>query len=106
MGDAALFALPSWDEAFGLVYGEALLSGAPILLCSDSGFAQFAGMATNGRHRFGWSVKPQDVTDLAHALDQAMAADELEIMGRTGREWAKGRFSWNHNARTLLSAWG
>ena len=39
MGWADLFALPSWREAFGLVYAEALAAGTPVLATSDSGFA-------------------------------------------------------------------
>ena len=31
MARAQLFALPSWDEAFGLVYTEAMAQGTPVL---------------------------------------------------------------------------
>ena len=37
MARADVFALPSWDEAFGLVYTEAMSQGTPVVACSGRG---------------------------------------------------------------------
>ena len=96
---ADLFALPSWWEAFGLVYLEALAARTPIILSSDS------GMATEiepGVH--GWIVPPKDHAALVAALREALTTADLDEMGRRGWALVEERFSWEKNARTIVEA--
>ncbi|MDZ7677405.1 MAG: glycosyltransferase family 4 protein [Acidimicrobiales bacterium] len=95
---ADLFVLPSWDEAFGSVYAEALAAGTPIICTSD------CGMAEEIEHRVhGWIVQPRDVASLRAALLESLETD-LPAMGQAGRQLATERFSWDQNATTLAEA--
>lgn len=95
---ADLFVLPSWAEAFGNVYAEAMAAGTPVILTSDS------GMAEEIEHRVhGWIVEPRSVVSLRDALLEALDAD-LPAMGQAGRQLVKERFSWDRNAATLNEA--
>ena len=95
---ADLFVLPSWAEAFGNVYAEAMASGTPVVLTSDSGMAR---EIVHGEH--GWIVHPRSVESLATALEEALAAD-LTAMGASGRRLIRDRFSWERNAARLTKA--
>ena len=95
---ADLFVLPSWAEAFGNVYAEAMAAGTPVVMTSD------CGMAEEIEHRVhGWIVEPRNVESLREALLEAMEAD-LDAMGEAGRQLVAGRFSWERNARVLTNA--
>jgi glycosyltransferase involved in cell wall biosynthesis len=96
---ADLFALPSWWEAFGLVYLEALAARTPIILSSDSGMA-----AEIEQNVHGWIVPPKDHAALVAALRDALTRADLEAMGRRGHALVEERFSWEKNARTILEA--
>jgi glycosyltransferase involved in cell wall biosynthesis len=96
---ADLFALPSWWEAFGLVYLEALAARTPIILSSDSGMA---AEIEPGVH--GWIVPPRDHGALVAALREALTRADLEGMGERGRALVEERFSWEKNARMILDA--
>ena len=106
MAWADLFALPSWREAFGLVYAEALAAGTPVLATTDSGFAcEAQAWAASGRTAPASIVPPRDHTALVHELDHALRSrDELAAMARSGAELVNERFTWDHNAKALLAA--
>lgn len=101
MAKADLFALPSWNEAFGLVFLEALSVGTPVLLTSDAGAA-----AHLKQHTHGWIVPPQDTSAISIALRDAYVTDmtkRLE-MGRAGKELVSGTFSWRQNATQIAES--
>jgi glycosyltransferase involved in cell wall biosynthesis len=103
MGWADLFALASWREAFGLVGLEALAARTPVLLTRDSGLARMIPSIDTHDDGVGWVVEPRCAASLAVALEQALANRErLARMGRAGRSFVAGRFTWSGNARTIL----
>ena len=61
--DADVVAYPSVNEIFGLVAGEALLCGAPVVVCDDSGCGQMVRAAGGGL-----LVPYGDASALAQAL--------------------------------------
>jgi glycosyltransferase involved in cell wall biosynthesis len=99
---ADVFALPSWSEAFGLVYAEALGCGTPVILTRDCGLAH--DVETAGA---GWVVAPRSTESLAHALTEA-TRDEAERVhrGEVGRRLVERRYTWDRNAAALLEALG
>jgi len=98
-----LFALPSWGEAFGLVYAEALSSGTPVLLTHDSGFADLLKMRGVADGEVGWVVAPRAVDQTARALvDAAASQRRRQVMGSTGRALVAREFTWRQNARTVM----
>lgn len=96
---ADLFVLPSWWEAFGLVYTEAMASETPVIMCADCGLAPYI---THGVH--GFIIPPQDQDALESTLRHALTAAALPAMGRAGRELVESRWTWERNAQVLLKA--
>jgi glycosyltransferase involved in cell wall biosynthesis len=95
---ADIFSLPSWQEAFGVVYLEALACGRPAVGCRGQGAGDII------RHEVdGLLVQPGDVNDLAVALQWLLEHREAACeMGRTGQERARD-FSWERNAAQYLA---
>ena len=91
MARADLFVLPSWDEAFGLVYTEAMAQGTPVVACRGEGAADFVEDGVTG-----FLVPPRDPAALAQVigrvLDDPAAAHRMGEAGRaavTGLTWAR-----------------
>ncbi|NJN16538.1 MAG: glycosyltransferase family 4 protein [Oscillochloris sp.] len=80
--DCDIFVLPSWDEAFGIVYVEALGMGKPVIGCAGEGGPEDLA-------RFGDCVelvKPRDVASLAQGLERLITdPDRRREMGERGR---------------------
>jgi len=98
---ADIFSLPSWGEAFGIVYLEAMARMRPVIGCFENGAAD---IVTDGRD--GRLVPPRDGFALAAALEQLIENPGLcATLGRQGR-WTAERFGWASNARRILSLCG
>lgn len=96
---ADLFALPSWDESFGLVYVEALAAETPVILCDDCGLA---GTIKHGEH--GWVLPVRDVDAVAGAIREAFTTADLARMGKAGRALVEANFTWQNVAKRVLDA--
>ena len=66
---AMAFVLPSFSETFGMVYGESLLNGTPILYSRGTGFD---GMFTD----VGVSVNPHSPISIAEGLTQIIGKNK------------------------------
>ncbi len=94
---AALMALPSHQESFGLSAIEALAVGVPVLISTEVNLADEVNAA-----RAGW-VAPLDKRGLAAALNDALRDEsERARRGRAGRELVQSRFTWPVVAERLL----
>lgn len=101
IADADIFSLPSWGEAFGIVYLEAMARMRPVIGCSGNGAAD---IVTHDQD--GVLVRPRDVDELSHALERLIENPDLcRRIGRQARAKAEG-FSWDHNARRMLELIG
>jgi len=65
MAGADLYAMPSWTEAWGQVYLEAMRAGAPVIATSAGGLSE---VARDGEHAL--FVKPGDSSGLAEAIER------------------------------------
>lgn len=92
--DADVVAYPSTDEIFGLVAAEALMCGAPVVVCDDSGCGELVRAAGGGR-----VVPYGDPGALAIAL-QALLDDPAERArcAATGRRYVETHLGWSHIA--------
>ncbi len=99
MAQSDLFALPSWDEAFGLVYAEALSVGTPVLLTNDAGIHALPYIDESS-----WVVPPRDSGAVANAILAATKLDSASRAEMTMRmkAWINTRLTWESNAQTLL----
>jgi glycosyltransferase involved in cell wall biosynthesis len=99
---ARLFILPTYSENFGLVVGEALACGVPVITTTETPWTEVAARGC------GWIVTP-GVASLRNALAEAtrLPAARLADMGDIGRRWIPAQFSWTTVAERmrLLYSW-
>ncbi|MBL1218292.1 MAG: glycosyltransferase [Planctomycetes bacterium] len=89
LADADLFALPSYQENFGVAVVEALAAGTPVLISDQVNLHHEISQARVG------SVCPCKVEPLTRLLKEAMSdREKLAEMGRNGRDWVKRTFQW------------
>lgn len=106
MRDADLFVLPSWNEAFGLVYAEALALGLPVVACQDSGFAHYAARWRAAGGGTAISTAPaRDASALADVLAELARDPALRrAQAQSGAEMVRTWFTWERNAELLASS--
>ncbi|QJD87205.1 glycosyltransferase [Cohnella herbarum] len=82
LATASIFCLPSWDEAFGVVYAEAMSFGIPIIGCKGEGIADIISDRVNGL-----LVESNNVSDLEQALNELIQNPErTRQIGIAGKE--------------------
>ncbi len=96
-----VFAAPSVDEPFGLVYLEAMATGLPPIATNTGGPASFINV--DPAQPTGWLVPPDDVAATAHALAEAVT-DPLARRARGDRatQFVRERYSWSSAAAQLV----
>jgi glycosyltransferase involved in cell wall biosynthesis len=89
MKEVDLFVFPSLAEGFGLVIGEAMAAGVPVLTTMNTGGPE---MITDGQE--GWCVPAHDVDSLAERIEWAYwNRDAVYEMGSQARRRAE-RWTW------------
>lgn len=92
-----IFVLPSWSEAFGVAYLEAMACGKPAIGCHGQGAED---IIRDGQT--GYLVEAKNVSELADALATLITEPELcEKMGGLGKKRAAD-FSWSANATRYM----
>jgi glycosyltransferase involved in cell wall biosynthesis len=87
---AAVVAVPSLREGFGVACAEAMAHGKPVVASAVGGLLD---LVVDGRT--GLRVPPGDVEALHDALARLLADPELRArLGMAGRERVRERFSW------------
>jgi teichuronic acid biosynthesis glycosyltransferase TuaC len=90
-----LFVLPSWDEAFGVVYIEALGLGKAAIGCEGEGGPEDLRSLAHCMEL----VRPRDVTSLVQAIKQLLDDPaRRQHMGQAGRQVVTDHFTWERNA--------
>ena len=96
MGSGDLFVLPSFYEALGCVYLEAMGCGLPTIGVSGMGIDEIISHGENGL-----LVKPKDSCDLYEKMRQVTLDTELaEKLAENGATTAC-RYTWDASAKTL-----
>jgi glycosyltransferase involved in cell wall biosynthesis len=92
-----IFSLPSWGEAFGIVYLEAMGRGRPVIGCRHWGAEEIV------RHGVeGLLVAPRDEAELSKALFTMLADPGFSSeLGRAARDRAKD-YTWEKNAKKYI----
>jgi alpha-maltose-1-phosphate synthase len=98
MRQADLFAFPSLAEGFGLVIGEAMAVGLPVLTTLNTGGPELINDGEDG-----WCVAAHDVEALAARIEwAAQRREELWEMGRRARLRAEA-WTWTHYRKKLIA---
>ncbi len=90
--EADIFIMPSIKETFGLVYGEAMSQGLPVIYTKGQGID---GYFKDGI--VGYSVEPKNITDIATKIQ--LILNDYENISTNCIDKVQ-RFNWNHIAET------
>ena len=94
---ADIFSLPSWLEAFGVVYLEAMALGKPVIGCRGQGAEEIIS-----DEKDGLLVQPKDVQDLARAIGLLLKNPPFAWkLGMAGMLRARD-FTWERNAALYI----
>ena len=101
IAEADIFSLPSWNEAFGVVYIEAMAHGKPVIGCQGEGIEDFVEHG-----KTGLLVKPKDVDSLAKAMDYLLSnPDEARPMGKRARKLVLENYTWKKNVERTIEVY-
>lgn len=97
LANADVFMLPSYREAFGIAYLEAMACGLLTIGVRDQGPSAFIRDGETGL-----LVEPRDVASLAGYLQKMLERpDEMRVVAANGREFVHGEFTWRHHAEKM-----
>jgi glycosyltransferase involved in cell wall biosynthesis len=97
LGCSDVFAAPSVDEPFGLVYLEAMASGIPPIATCSGGPLSFINV--DPANPTGWLVPPDDRAATTRALVEAVSDRATRIeRGHRAALFARERYSWTSSA--------
>jgi glycosyltransferase involved in cell wall biosynthesis len=100
-----VFAAPSVDEPFGLVYLEAMAAGLPPIATTTGGPMSFINV--DHRRPTGWLVPPDDVAATALALTAAVGNPATRSQrGRRAARFVREHYSWQSAAQAFASLYG
>ncbi|MBA4189045.1 MAG: hypothetical protein C0467_13690 [Planctomycetaceae bacterium] len=97
---AAAFVLPSHQENFGIVVGEAMARGCPVIVSDQVQSCDHVLTADCGR------VVPRDIGRVAGAIDDLLGDEQVRSgMGERGRAYATVRFGWDNIAHQFAAVY-
>lgn len=95
--DAAVLAVPSLRETFGMVITEAMASGLPVVAVNGGGVPDVVDDDEDGI-----LVPPRDPQALADALRRILADPERgDVLGQAGRTKVIERFEWSQQIASM-----
>jgi glycosyltransferase involved in cell wall biosynthesis len=100
-GRAAIVAVPSHREGFGVVCAEAMAHGRPVVAGAVGGLLDLVV-----HEETGLLVPPKDVPALREALKRLLADPELRArLGANARERVRRQFAWDRVTEMTLEAY-
>ena len=95
---ADIFCLPSWREAFGIMYAEAMTLGKLAMGCQGQGPSDFI------RHKeTGYLMEPGSTSAVIEALRWAIEhPEDASRAARAGQEYALHNLTWDANASRMM----
>ena len=100
MRNACLYCMPSWFEALGCVYLEAMASGIPTIGCIGNGIDEIIKDGVNG-----FLVEKDDTEKMAEIMRKAIHG-ELDSIAKQGLKDVKENYTWASSAKSLEKVYG
>ena len=95
-----IFVLPSWKEAFGIVYTEALSFGKPVIGCMNEGGPEDLRSLGDCIEL----VKPRDVQSLTMAIKRLVDDPQRrKLMGKIGQQIVRKHYTWDVNSADTIN---
>ncbi len=94
------FILPSYYEALGCVYLEAMACGVPAVGCKDNGIDE---IIVNGEN--GYLVDMHNVEQIVDCLEKMTQEGKNEMMSKKARQMVAEKYTWADSAATLLNVY-
>ena len=102
LGRADVFLLPSYREAFGIAYLEAMATG--LLAVGVAGEGPSAFITDN---KTGLLVPPRDSSTLADCIISIVKNQgAMQVIAAAGAEYVRRNFSWDNHAKKLIDLYG
>lgn len=96
MRNAFLFCLPSWYEALGCVYLEAMASGVPTIGCYDNGIDEIIKDSVNG-----YLVHGRSHHEIYDKMMLLLEGNNYSIISENARRTIEDHYTWSDSARRL-----
>lgn len=91
-----IFVLPSYYEALGCVYLEAMACGVPVIGCWENGIDE---IIQNGQD--GYLVEGKNVESIVENVEKMLEKNHYKEMGRLARESVEKSYRWLDSAQSL-----
>ena len=99
MAQSRAFVLAAWNEAFGVVFTEAMGAGCPVVWGAECGVADVLRDGENG-----YAVAPRDPAAIANALHRLLESDDLaSTVGAANRSLYGECFTWDAVAAQAMA---
>lgn len=95
-----IFVLPSWYEALGCVYLEAMACGVPAIGCRNNGIDEVIE-----HKKTGCLADNQSLEQLVDCLEYLLDEENRRSAGKAAREAVVQQYTWTDSGKTLLSAY-
>ncbi len=97
LSNADVFILPSWYEALGCVYLEAMASGLPTVGCWENGIDEIIHDGEDG-----FLVHNKNEDELYCVMEKLLKATDREEIGYAGLHLVREKYTWMDSAKNLL----
>lgn len=96
-----VFCMPSYFEAYGIVFGEALCFGLPCIVRNAFAMKEFI---TDGEN--GYLIGKDDVDDLADKMHRLLGDESIRRHVISKREWYVNEYSWMNTIKKIVDVIG
>ena len=96
-----VFALPSYDEAFGIVYIEAMVYGIPIIACEGQGISDVITHNVNG-----YLVKEKNSEEIAMVVNDLLSNEnKRSLVGSMAKKLILENYSWDKKVDEYINVY-